>query len=136
MTNNDTFGKVSFGSNKDKQGAFSGFMGRPRVPLPPLWHLESKLRLSTRYPSGLEWACTTGWHAEGDMAGKYVPATRYYVVRLGGGQYQAHRLVYFLRTGQDPLESDVIHVASDRDNRKELILRSRSPTANLILDSN
>ena len=136
MTNNDTFGKVSFGSNKDKQGVLSGSMARPGAPLPPLWYLESQLRLSTRYPSGLEWACTTGWHAEGDMAGKYVPATRYYVVRLGGGQYQAHRLVYFLRTGQDPLESDVIHVASDRDNRKELILRSRSPTANLILDSN
>jgi hypothetical protein len=57
-------------------------------------------------------------------------------VRLGGGQYQAHRLVYFLRAGQDPLEASVIHVASDRDNRKELILRSRSPTTNLILDSN
>ena len=111
-------------------------MARPGAPLPPLWHLESKLRLSTRYPSGLEWACTTGWHAEGDMAGKYVPSTRYYVVRLGGGQYQAHRLVYFLRTGQDPLEASVIHVASDYDNRKELILRSRSPTTNLILDSN
>ncbi len=111
-------------------------MARPGAPLPPLWYLESQLRLSTQYPSGLEWACTTGWHAEGDMAGKYVPSTRYYVVRLGGGQYQAHRLVYFLRTGQDPLESSVIHVASDRDNRKELILRSRSPTTNLILDLN
>lgn len=112
-------------------------MGRPRLQLPPLWHLETQLQLTDQFPSGLQWACKTGWHAPGEMAGKYVPSTRYYVVRMGGGWYQAHRLVYFLRTGQDPGEADVIHACPERDNRKELTLRYRTHlSTNLTLDSN
>jgi hypothetical protein len=128
---------VSFESNKDKQGAFVDFMGRPHVPLPPLWHLETQLQLTDQFPSGLQWACKTGWHAPGEMAGKYVPSTRYYVVRLGGERYLAHRIVYFLRTSQDPEGADVIHTCLNRDNRKELTLRYRThPSTNLTLDSN
>lgn len=61
------------------------------------------------------------------MAGSWKPALGRYVICIGGGRYQAHRIVYYLRTGTDPGQDVVIHKADnpDRDNRKELVLQKR-----------
>lgn len=95
----------------------------------PLWHLQEKIALSDRYPSGLEWVESNGWHQAGEMAGKYNKHTGYYAVHLGGAPYVAHRLVYYLRTGEDPGSADVRHTQDNRekDNRKELVLYKRKP---------
>ena len=102
-------------------------MARVYKEMLPLWYLEARVALSDEYASGLQWVETNGWHKAGDMVGKLVLATGYYAVYLNGGQYMAHRLVYFLRTGVDPGKADVIHAADnlDKDNRKELSLYYR-----------
>ena len=102
-------------------------MPRAYKPLLPLWYLETRLKLSDRYPSGLEWRDTDGWHKEGEMAGKLNKANGGYLVRMNGGQDYAHRIVYYMRTGQDPGDADVIHEKDnkERDNRKDLILFQR-----------
>jgi len=102
-------------------------MPRPYKPLLPLWYLRSKLKLTVQYPSALEWRETTGHHKEGEMAGKWNSRGRYYVVRMNGDQYHAHRIVYYLRTGKDPKNKDVIHGDDnpDKDNRKRLFLFER-----------
>jgi hypothetical protein len=102
-------------------------MARAYKELPPIWHVETRLKLSDRYPSGLEWVHSTGWHKEGEMAGKLSMPGNYYLVRMDGDQYHAHRLVYYLRTGVDPGDHDVIYPKTnpERDNRKDLVLFER-----------
>lgn len=41
--------------------------------------------------------------------------------------YMAHRVVYYLRTAQDPQDLDVLHEASnpDKDNRKPLLVSDK-----------
>lgn len=91
----------------------------------PIWYVRAKLKLSQQYPSGLEWVETTGRHKEGEMAGKW--NGRYYMVRMNGDQFHAHRIVYYLRTGKDPGNADVLHDKEniERDNRKPLTLFQR-----------
>jgi hypothetical protein len=106
-------------------------MARSYKELLPLWYLKTKLKLSDLYPSGLEWVETTGWHTAGEMAGKLITPGNYYLVRMNGDQFHAHRLVYFLRTGEDPGSRDVVYAKTnpERDNRKELVLHQRkTPT--------
>ena len=65
------------------------------------------------------------------MAGRWTLPGRYYLVRMSGEPFHAHRLVYFLRTGQDPGNADVLHLSDniDKDNRKPLVLHVRPPSA-------
>lgn len=100
-------------------------MPREYKPLPPLWHLQARLKLSREYPSGLQWIEDTGYHQAGEMAGKW--NGKYYMVRMCGDQFHAHRIVYCLRTGKDPGNADVMHGEDnpERDNRKRLTLRKR-----------
>ncbi len=102
-------------------------MPRPHTPLPPLWYIKSRVQLSDRYPSGLEWVDTANGHVAGEMAGVWKQALGRYMVSIGGIRYYAHRLVYYLRTGEDPGARDVLHTEDnmDRDNRKELLLYQR-----------
>lgn len=102
-------------------------MPRQYEPLPPLWYVQDQLALSDRYPSGLEWRNTTGRHAAGDMAGCRMTGKQFFLVSLFSRRYQAHRLVYYLRTEQDPGNADVLHGVDnpERDNRKELVLFTR-----------
>lgn len=83
-------------------------MPRTYKKLPPLDKVRLKLRLSDRYPTGLEWVDTTGRHASGEMAGRLDHSGSYYVVPLFGDKYHAHRLVYYLQTGSDPGNADVV----------------------------
>jgi hypothetical protein len=101
-------------------------MARQYKEMPPLDYLTTKLRLTDRYPSGLEWADTTGRHNEGEMAGFLEHHRRYYVVSIDGTRYHAHRLVYYLRTGEDPKNADVLRPDSPRDEVPgEMILDQR-----------
>jgi hypothetical protein len=92
------------------------------LPFNSLEQAQEYLKLSEKYPSGLEWVYEDGWRTKGEMCGKWNATGEYYVVRLFGEQYHAHRIVYFLRTGEDPCGKDIIHLDSnkDKDNRKEL----------------
>jgi len=94
----------------------------PRVykPLPPLEDLKEILQLSDDFPSGLMWTANTGWHQPGEAAGRLDSSGRYYVLSLGNEKYHAHRLVYYLRTGEDPGSSDVL-----KKENGELILQKR-----------
>ena len=100
-------------------------MPRAYRPLLPLWYYQERLRLSDRYPSGLEWAIKTARYEVGDMAGKWTG--KYYVLRIGGDTFHAHRVVYYMRTGTNPGNSDVVHGADnpEKDNRKEMVLYLR-----------
>jgi hypothetical protein len=93
----------------------------------PLWFLETKLKLSDNYPSGLEWVDKDRNHKPGDMAGIWKSRIKRYILHITGDFIYAHRVVYYLRTGEDPGNKDVLHLPNnpERDNRKELILFER-----------
>lgn len=97
--------------------------------MPPLWHMQQKLKLSDRYPSGLEWVETTGRHTEGQMAGRLDNSQKYFVVALGGDKYHAHRIVYYLQTGNDPGNADVLREDGKpvHEFPSKLILQERKP---------
>lgn len=89
----------------------------------PLWYIQLKIRLSDEHPSGLEWCEETGWHKPGEMAGRPDHSGKYYVLSLNGEKYHAHRLAYYLKTGEDPGSSDVLQKEDG-----ELILHQRKVT--------
>lgn len=104
-------------------------MARNYTKMLPLWYLETKLKLSDQYPSGLEWVDKDRNHKPGDMAGIWKQQFKRYILYLTGDFFYAHRIVYYLRTGEDPGNKDVLHLPDnpERDNRKELILFERKP---------
>ena len=90
--------------------------------------LESMVRLSDKYPSGLEWINARGKRKAGSMCGRWVKGRSYYVVRLLGETVSAHRIVYYLRNNEDPVGKDIIHGLDNlqKDNRKELFVVHRN----------
>jgi hypothetical protein len=102
-------------------------MTRTYTKMLPLWFLETKLKLSDKYPSGLEWIDKDRNHKPGDMAGIWKSKIKRYILHITGDFIYAHRVVYYLRTGEDPGNKDVLHLPNnpERDNRKELILFER-----------
>jgi len=64
-----------------------------------------------------------------DSAGILHQNGKFFYVSLANVKFTAHRLVYYLRTGIDPGNADVLHLPDnpERDNRKELILKQRKP---------
>jgi hypothetical protein len=105
-------------------------MARTYQQLPPLWYLEEQLELSDQYPSGLAWKQEGPYHKAGEMAGRARKHGRHYYVGLLNERYLAHRIVYFMRTGEDPGNADVVHGSdnSERDNRMDLTLYQRKPS--------
>jgi hypothetical protein len=99
-------------------------MARNTKLLPELTYLQSVLRLSDKYPTGLEWAFSDGWRQEGDMAGRRSAMDKFWRVAVYQERFTCHRIVYYLRTGTNPGTADVFHGADnpERDNRKELFL--------------
>ena len=97
-------------------------MPYPVKKLPPLADLQKLLRLSDAYPSGLEWVVTDRWRNAGEQAGTLSWPKPYYVVRIFGTKYVAHRIVYYLRTGRDTVK-EIKHLEDnpERDNRRELV---------------
>ena len=97
---------------------------RNHQPLPELSYLQMLVRLSDNYPSGLEWAFSDGWRQEGDQAGKRYKNEKFYRLEVNGERFACHRVVYYLRTKENPGAADIFHAADnkERDNRKELYL--------------
>jgi len=93
----------------------------------PLWYIQERLALSDEFPSALVWTMSFQRHKAGDMAGRLDRVHGVYKVWLCGTAYVAHRIVYYLRTGEDPGAADVVHGEDnpEKDNRKELVLRQR-----------
>ena len=96
----------------------------------PLSYLRTRVRLSDKYPTGLEWASDDRYHKTGDMAGVWNQVMGRYMVCVGGERYHAHRIVYYLRTETDPGQHMVLHKEDnlERDNRQELVLQERKET--------
>lgn len=90
--------------------------------MPPLWRVQELIKLSDRYPSGLEWVVDKACNKAGTQAGRMNKVTGFYMVCIDNTVYLAHRLVYFLRTQEDPIELDIMHEHNnfDKDNRKSL----------------
>lgn len=97
-------------------------MSRNHKEMPPLWRVQELLQLSDKYPSGLEWRIKKACNPAGSQAGRLNKVSGYYMVCIDNVVYLAHRVVYYLRTGTDPINMDVVHEYSnkDKDNRKEL----------------
>jgi hypothetical protein len=98
-------------------------MSRQYKVMPPLWRLEELLVLTDRYPSGLEWRVKKACNAAGTQAGRRNKVTGFYMIYIDNVVYLAHRIVYYLRTGEDPKLMDIVHESenADKDNRKTLI---------------
>lgn len=96
--------------------------------MPPLWRVQELIKLSDRYPSGLEWVVDKACNKAGTQAGRLNKVTGFYMVCIDNTVYLAHRLVYFLRTEEDPLQLDIIHepLNLDKDNRKNLLPTKRT----------
>jgi hypothetical protein len=78
--------------------------------LPPLEELQERLTLSTNSPSGLIWIKKgTRGIKPGDTAGKQ-NTNGYWQVRFKNKSYYAHRLIYYIKTGIDPLSKEVDHI--------------------------
>ncbi len=97
-------------------------MSRNYKPMPMLWRLEELFELSSKYPSGLTWRIKKAGNKKGDPVGKKNINTGYYTVFVDNESYQAHRIVYYLRTKESPDRHGVQHNFSNRnkDNRLEL----------------
>jgi hypothetical protein len=100
-------------------------MARTYLEMLPLWYVQEQLALSDQYVTGLAWKTAARGHQSGDMAGRQ--HGKYCYVSLCGNRYQAHRIVYYLRTGDDPGNADVVHDPSNAtyDNREALTLKQR-----------
>lgn len=102
-------------------------MARCYQEMPPLWWAQENLELTSDHPCGLRWKTSDRYHDAGDVAGKPCSHGRFYTVSMLGSRYPAHRVVYYLRTGTDPGNADVLHDKNNvaRDNRLELTLYTR-----------
>lgn len=98
-------------------------MSRNHKEMPPLWRVQELLLLSDKYPSGLEWRVKKACNPAGTQAGRLNKSTGYYMICIDNVVYLAHRVVYYLRTGIDPVNTDILHetLNKDKDNRKKLI---------------
>lgn len=100
-------------------------MSRNYKPIPP--HVTSCLTLSDDHPSGLAWAKKDRYRKPGDPVTRKTGNGRFYSVSINSNVYLAHRVVYYLRTGEDPGASDVVHGPDnlELDNRKPLSLSTQ-----------
>jgi hypothetical protein len=98
-------------------------MSRNHKEMPPLWRVQELLQLSDQYLSGLEWRVKKACNPAGSQAGRLNKVSGYYMVCIDNVVYLAHRVVYYLRTGVDPIKTDVVHEYSnkEKDNRKKLV---------------
>jgi hypothetical protein len=84
--------------------------------LPPLWRIEEVLSLTDEHPSGLVWLET------GKFVTRLHKQSGFYLVHVDNEEFLAHRIVYYLRTGNCPDSHGVKHhhYNKEKDNRKEL----------------
>lgn len=91
-------------------------MPRNYKRLPPFWRIDELLSLTNEHPSGLRWRET------GEFVTRLHKQSGFYLVHIDNEEFLAHRIVYYLRTGDSP-DSHAVkhhHYNLDKDNRKEL----------------
>lgn len=92
------------------------FVSRDYKPMPPLWRIQELLELTDEHPSGLRYI------KKDKPVNRLHKCTGYYLVSIDSEVYQAHRVVYYLRTGECPDSCSISHHSSnvEKDNRQEL----------------
>jgi len=86
-------------------------------PLPPLDELKRHLYLDATSPSGLRWLVPFSSKLKsGDIAGALTGNHGYWAVRFKYKRYYSHRLIVYIKTGEDPLNKCVDHVSSIKNN--------------------
>lgn len=85
--------------------------------MPPLWALEERFELTNEHPSGLRIRKT------GKFVERKDKTHGFYLISVDNEVYMAHRVVYYMRTGECPDRYGVKHAHPnmDNDNRKELV---------------
>ena len=94
-------------------------MSRVYKELPSLWRLQELLELTDEHPSGLKWIEKEKFVTRRDKP------TGYYMVSVDNEVFLAHRIVYYLRTGECPDNHAVVHdrFNTEKDNRLDLLIR-------------
>ena len=92
------------------------YMSRDYKPLPPLWRIQEVLALTDEHPSGLLYI------KKNRPVKRLHRHSGFYLVSIDAEVYQAHRIVYALRTGELPDKCCISHNRgnSTKDNRMEL----------------
>ena len=110
--------------------SFTGHMSNLAKPLPPLELLQELFEICSDSPSGLRWkkprATTLKY---GDVAGNCIK-NGYWQIGITTDKprkYYAHRIVYCLQTGKDPIGLEVDHINGTGD---PLALRIATPSEN------
>ena len=98
--------------------------------MPPLWIIEELLELTDEHPSGLKWV------QKNKFVTRQEKSTGYYRVSIDNELYYAHRIVYYLRTGECPDNHAVVHdrFNSEKDNRLDLLIRYKMRPQRHYLD--
>ena len=128
--NNDKNPKVAFILGIEKFPLILCFMSRVYREMPPLWRIEELLELTDEHPSGLRWI------EKGKFVTRCNKATGYYMVSIDNEVFLAHRIVYYLRTGECPDNHAVVHdrFNTEKDNRLDLLIRYKMRPQRHYLD--
>ena len=98
--------------------------------MPPLWIIEEILELTDEHPSGLKWV------QKNKNVTRQEKSTGYYRVSIDNELYYAHRIVYYLRTGECPDNHAVVHdpFNIEKDNRLGLVIKYKMRPQRHYLD--
>lgn len=85
-------------------------------PLPNLNRLKHCFEISEESPSGLIWKNPTANCVRAGMTAGRKNSGGYWEVSLDSVRYKVHRIIYFMKTGEDPKEFDIDHRRGDLDD--------------------
>ena len=116
--NHGTFPKMPFILDIEKFSFILCFMSRVYQEMPPFWRIQELLELTDAHPSGLRWI------EKDKFVTRFNKNTGYYMVPIDNEVFLAHRIVYYLRTGECPDNHAVVHekLNTEKDNRLRLIV--------------
>ena len=105
-------------------------MSRVYREMPPLWIIQERLELTDEHPSGRRWI------EKDRFVTRRNKSNGYYIVPLDNEEYLAHRIVYYLRTGECPDNHAVVHdrFNTEKDNRLDLLIRYKMRPQRHYLD--
>ena len=128
--NHGTFPKMPFILDIEKFSFIVCFMSRVYREMPPLWRIEELLELTDEHPSGLKWIEKDKFVTRIDRP------TGYYKVSIDNELFLAHRIVYYLRTGECPDNHAVVHdpFNTEKDNRLGLLIKYKMRPQRHYLD--
>lgn len=128
--NNDKIPKMAFILGIEKFSLIVCFMSRVYREMPPLWRIEELLELTDEHPSGLRWIEKERFVTRKDKV------SGHYLVSIDNEVFHAHRVVYYLRTGECPDNHAVVHdiLNTEKDNRLRLLVSHRMRPQRHYLD--